>query len=101
MQHKCSKLITVLQLRFAFLGCVFGQCSELLVTGTPSILVPSPTVAENHQSRNAEAMLAFGASITIPESELSADKLCSVVRETLVDQFKLKSMRSRATAAGA
>ena len=48
-------------------------CSELLVTGTPSVLVPSPNVAEDHQTKNAESMEKAGAAVVLPERRLQAD----------------------------
>jgi UDP-N-acetylglucosamine--N-acetylmuramyl-(pentapeptide) pyrophosphoryl-undecaprenol N-acetylglucosamine transferase len=45
-------------------------CSELMVTGTPSVLVPSPNVAEDHQTYNARSMAYAGAAIHVPESEV-------------------------------
>ena len=45
-------------------------CSELLVTGTPAVLVPSPNVAEDHQTQNARSMVDSGAAKLLPESEL-------------------------------
>ena len=43
-------------------------CSELAITGTPSILIPSPNVAEDHQTHNARSMVAAGAAEMISES---------------------------------
>ncbi len=45
-------------------------CSELAITGTPSILIPSPNVAEDHQTHNARSMVAAGAAEMIPESSM-------------------------------
>ena len=45
-------------------------CSELMITGTPSILVPSPNVAEDHQTKNAESMVSAGAAELLPEPRL-------------------------------
>ena len=47
-------------------------CSELMVTGTPAILVPSPNVAEDHQTKNAQSMERAGAALLAPEAELDA-----------------------------
>jgi UDP-N-acetylglucosamine--N-acetylmuramyl-(pentapeptide) pyrophosphoryl-undecaprenol N-acetylglucosamine transferase len=47
-------------------------CSELMVTGTPAVLVPSPNVTAQHQTRNARSMAAHGAARLLPESELPA-----------------------------
>ena len=45
-------------------------CSEVTVTGTPSILVPSPNVAEDHQTANARSLADNGAAILLPEKQL-------------------------------
>jgi len=45
-------------------------CSELLVTGTPAVLVPSPNVVADHQTKNARSMERGGAARLLPESEL-------------------------------
>ncbi|MFQ5570547.1 MAG: undecaprenyldiphospho-muramoylpentapeptide beta-N-acetylglucosaminyltransferase [Rhodothermales bacterium] len=45
-------------------------CSELMVTATPAVLVPSPNVAEDHQTRNAHSMADAGAAMLIPEGQL-------------------------------
>jgi UDP-N-acetylglucosamine--N-acetylmuramyl-(pentapeptide) pyrophosphoryl-undecaprenol N-acetylglucosamine transferase len=47
-------------------------CSELALTGTPSILVPSPNVTADHQTKNARAMADAGAAILLPEARLAA-----------------------------
>jgi UDP-N-acetylglucosamine--N-acetylmuramyl-(pentapeptide) pyrophosphoryl-undecaprenol N-acetylglucosamine transferase len=43
--------------------------SELCIIGKPVILVPSPNVAEDHQTRNAEALASRNAAIMIPDRE--------------------------------
>lgn len=55
-------------------------CSELMVTGTPSVLVPSPNVAEDHQTHNARSMERAGAAVTIPEAEMTARLVDEVMR---------------------
>ena len=45
-------------------------CSELLLTGTPAILVPSPHVAEDHQTKNAQSMERYGAAVMVKEEGL-------------------------------
>ena len=47
-----------------------GTISELCIVGKPVFLIPSPHVAEDHQTKNAEALAAKGAAIMIPEAEL-------------------------------
>jgi len=48
-----------------------GTLSELCLVGRPSILIPSPNVAEDHQTHNARALSDKGAAILIPERELA------------------------------
>ena len=48
-----------------------GSVSELALVGKPVIFIPSPNVAEDHQTKNAEAIAAKDAAILIKESELA------------------------------
>ena len=43
--------------------------AEIAVAGKPSVLVPSPNVAEDHQTKNAMALVQKGAAIMIPDTE--------------------------------
>lgn len=70
-------------------------CSELLVTGKPSVLVPSPNVAGDHQSKNAEEMVAKGAAALISDKDLSS-QLFSTLKELLDDKGKLETMSKTA-----
>jgi UDP-N-acetylglucosamine--N-acetylmuramyl-(pentapeptide) pyrophosphoryl-undecaprenol N-acetylglucosamine transferase len=47
-----------------------GTVSELCLAGKPVILIPSPNVAENHQTRNAEALGNRDAALMIAEKDL-------------------------------
>ena len=44
-------------------------CAELAVTGKPAILIPSPNVAEDHQTRNAMAFVEKDAAVMIPDKD--------------------------------
>ena len=64
-----------------------GTISELCLVGKPVILIPSPNVAEDHQTRNAEALSTRNAALLIKDNKAS---------ETLVDEaIKLISDKSR------
>lgn len=65
---------------------------ELCVLGKPSIIVPSPYVAENHQEKNARALEKKGACQVITEPECTPEKLYQAVTELLSDDAKLKEM---------
>jgi UDP-N-acetylglucosamine--N-acetylmuramyl-(pentapeptide) pyrophosphoryl-undecaprenol N-acetylglucosamine transferase len=46
-----------------------GSISELCLVGKPVILVPSPNVAEDHQTKNAQALSAKNAAILMPDNQ--------------------------------
>ena len=59
-------------------------CSELAVTGTPSVLVPSPNVTADHQTKNARALADAGAAVLLPEADLDArfrDAVTALLRQ--------------------
>ena len=53
--------------------------SELAAAGKPSILVPLPTAADQHQLRNAEAMEHIGACRMVLDAEFSGQRLVDEV----------------------
>lgn len=58
--------------------------SELCLAGKPAILVPSPNVAEDHQTHNAESLASAGAALMIPDAE-AAGKLVDRMLELMED----------------
>jgi UDP-N-acetylglucosamine--N-acetylmuramyl-(pentapeptide) pyrophosphoryl-undecaprenol N-acetylglucosamine transferase len=48
---------------------------ELMAAGRPSILVPFPFAADDHQARNAEAMVAAGASLMLRDQDCNGPRL--------------------------
>lgn len=70
-------------------------CSELMVTGTPSVLVPSPNVAEDHQTHNARSMANSGAAILLPEAEIEM-RLVDEIRSLRSDPQRLSEMADAA-----
>jgi UDP-N-acetylglucosamine--N-acetylmuramyl-(pentapeptide) pyrophosphoryl-undecaprenol N-acetylglucosamine transferase len=65
--------------------------SELAIAGKPAILIPSPNVAEDHQTKNARALEAKGAAILIPDAE-SREKLFSAVKELMKNDGQRKTL---------
>jgi UDP-N-acetylglucosamine--N-acetylmuramyl-(pentapeptide) pyrophosphoryl-undecaprenol N-acetylglucosamine transferase len=55
--------------------------SELAAAGRPSILVPYPYAADDHQTRNAEAMERAGAARMVRDADLNGDKLFETIQE--------------------
>jgi UDP-N-acetylglucosamine--N-acetylmuramyl-(pentapeptide) pyrophosphoryl-undecaprenol N-acetylglucosamine transferase len=73
-----------------------GAVSELAAAGKPSILVPFPFAADDHQTRNAEAMERGGASRLVFDREMDGEKLFSLVRELAGDPETLPRMGAAA-----
>jgi len=66
--------------------------SELAAAGKPSILVPLPTAADQHQLRNAEAMERIGAARMVLDSEFNGPRLVEEVSRLARDPVRLKAM---------
>ncbi len=74
--------------------------AELCAWGLPSILVPLPSAAADHQTLNARALADAGAAIHLPESELSPDSLQRAFRGLLESPQRLIQMGQAARARG-
>ena len=66
--------------------------SELAAAGIPSILVPFPFAADNHQQHNAEAMQKAGAARLVLDREMDGQRLFDEVTRLMKDPESLKSM---------
>jgi UDP-N-acetylglucosamine--N-acetylmuramyl-(pentapeptide) pyrophosphoryl-undecaprenol N-acetylglucosamine transferase len=67
--------------------------SELTLTAKPTILVPSPNVAEDHQTKNALTLVENDAAMLVTDAE-SREKLVSETIRLLQDEFRLNVYRS-------
>jgi UDP-N-acetylglucosamine--N-acetylmuramyl-(pentapeptide) pyrophosphoryl-undecaprenol N-acetylglucosamine transferase len=74
--------------------------AELCAWGLPSVLIPLPTAAADHQSHNARVLAGAGASLLLSQSDLGPGRLNQVVRELLGDPVRRKQMAERALARG-
>ena len=64
--------------------------SELCITGKPSILIPSPNVSEDHQTKNAQALVNKGSAIMIKDSE--AEEMLFQTLSDLLNNEKLQHL---------
>ncbi|KAK9107067.1 hypothetical protein Syun_023078 [Stephania yunnanensis] len=71
-------------------------CSEILATGKPSILIPSPNVAEGHQLKNAYIMAEIAGSKVITENELDSSTLRTAIEKVLGDASLMAEMCDKA-----
>ncbi len=70
--------------------------AELCLYGKPSILIPLPTAARNHQEINARHLEQVGAAKVILQSDLNPSGLETAVNEILIDDQKLSRMADSA-----
>ena len=69
--------------------------AELLVLGKPSILVPSPNVAEDHQYHNAKSLSDQSASVLLEDKNL-AENLYQTTVSTISNDTKLNELKNNA-----
>jgi undecaprenyldiphospho-muramoylpentapeptide beta-N-acetylglucosaminyltransferase len=75
--------------------------AELTAVGVPSILVPWPGAADDHQTANAQPLADAGAALLVPESDLSVDRLQREIDRLQAEPAVLAGMASAARALGA
>lgn len=68
-----------------------GSISEFCLLGKPVILVPSPNVAEDHQTKNALALVNKDAALYVKDAE-AGEKLLPTALQTIADAPKLASL---------
>ncbi len=74
--------------------------AELTACGRPAVLIPYPHAAGNHQTANAEALVRQGAAMLLPQSEIAAGNLSTLVGDLLLDRDLLLSMARAARSLG-
>jgi UDP-N-acetylglucosamine--N-acetylmuramyl-(pentapeptide) pyrophosphoryl-undecaprenol N-acetylglucosamine transferase len=77
-----------------------SSVAEILAIGRPALLVPFRFAADDHQTANAQAVVAEGAGWLIGEAELSGEALAERLRTVLEEPGQLAAMAARARALG-
>ncbi len=70
-----------------------ASCNEIAAAGTPCILIPSPNVANDHQTKNAQVMVDHGAAIMVRQRDCSAQVLMEHIAHLLSDSKASGDMR--------
>ena len=70
-----------------------SSISELCLLGKPAILVPSPNVAEDHQTHNALALVNKDAAVLVKDCE-AAEKLVPMALELIQDEQRLQTLHT-------
>lgn len=68
--------------------------SELIALKVPSILIPSPYVPDDHQTKNAMDLVNNNGAVILPEKDLTPDRLIVEIENLLNDNKKLEDMKS-------
>ena len=68
-----------------------SSISELQLLGKPAILVPSPNVAEDHQTKNALALVNRGAAIMVADADAGA-RLVETMLNTVADEARIADL---------
>lgn len=92
--HNMEKYLSAADLVISRSGAIF--LSEIAYLGIPSILIPSPNVAENHQEINADAFVSKGASVKICEKDLSKNTVKNAIYDIIKDDYKMYVMSHNA-----
>lgn len=70
-----------------------SSISELCLLGKPAILVPSPNVAEDHQTHNALALVNKNAAVLVKDAD-AADQLVPTALELINDKNRLEQLHT-------
>ncbi|MBQ7044112.1 MAG: undecaprenyldiphospho-muramoylpentapeptide beta-N-acetylglucosaminyltransferase [Clostridia bacterium] len=73
-----------------------SSLSEIQALGKPSILVPYPYAAENHQYHNAMALVKNDAAILIEEKDFTGERLIKEIDALLADRKRLEALGQNA-----
>lgn len=74
--------------------------AELCAWGLPSILVPLPTAAADHQHHNARALAEAGAAVELPETDLAPERFWAAIRRMAADGEYRAQIATRARERG-
>ncbi len=66
--------------------------AEVAAAGKPAIFIPFAAAADDHQTRNAEALASRGAAVLIREAELTPERLAETAAALLGDPARLRQM---------
>lgn len=77
-----------------------GAVAELTAAGRPSVLVPFPFAADDHQTANARSLESAGAALLVPDREMSGERLAREVLALAAEPGRLEKMAEAARRLG-
>ncbi len=96
--HRMEEVYTVADLAIARSGA--ASLTEISYFGLPTILIPYPFAAENHQLLNAEMFARHGTAEVLEESRVNGDTLGSLIDQFLNNGARLRSAAGQPRALG-
>jgi len=72
--------------------------AELMAAGRPSLLIPLPTATDDHQRKNAEALVRQGAARMVEQRELTGERLATEIAGLAGDARAVASIAEKARA---
>ena len=101
---KVHQFVTRMDMAYAAANAIISRAgaiaiSELCLVGKPIILIPSPNVAEDHQTKNAMALVNKGAALMVPDKQCGEQTLPMLV-ELLSDKERCAAMARACRALG-
>ncbi len=93
------KFISRMDLAYALAGLVIsragaGTISELCLVGKASVLIPSPNVSEDHQTKNAMALVEKDAALMVSDNEIN-EKLFPLALEVVNDMDRCSVLEDK------
>jgi UDP-N-acetylglucosamine--N-acetylmuramyl-(pentapeptide) pyrophosphoryl-undecaprenol N-acetylglucosamine transferase len=74
--------------------------AEITALGLPAVLVPFPYATDDHQTKNAAAMVAHGAAELVADGELDGERFGDIVCDLLSDAERRASMAAASRSLG-
>lgn len=69
-----------------------GTCCELAAFGVPAVMVPLPIATRDHQTANADVLVAAGGAVRVPDAELDVDRLARELGALIDDPDRRRRM---------
>ena len=76
------------------------SCAEITALGVPSILIPFPYAADDHQTHNAMDLADSGAAVILRQNELTAESLAGIIERLLANKSERDEIAANAKAKG-
>lgn len=70
---------------------------EVATVGRAAVFVPLPTAADNHQEKNAQALVSAGGALLMPQKTSRGEDLARLIRELVADPARVSAMEQAVT----